>query len=94
MLFFTQTRLGGLGGEGLGRTTLKLLAASAAMSAALLFLPHFALAGGFLQELAVVIMPIAVGVAVYVFILKVLRVRELDQMWGVVRARLPRLRTG
>jgi putative peptidoglycan lipid II flippase len=94
MLFFTQTRLGGLGGEGLGRTTLKLVGASALMAAVMFLLPGFALTEGWIQKIVAVLVPALVGGGVYVVALKLLRVQELDQMWGVVRGRLVRPRQG
>ena len=92
MLWFTRTRLGGIGGEGLGATTLKLLLASALMGAVLFLIPSFDAAVGLVHEFARVLVPCALGGAVYVLALKLLRVRELDQMVGVFRARLRRTR--
>jgi putative peptidoglycan lipid II flippase len=90
MLWFTRTRLGGLGGEGLGSTTLKLLLASALMGAVMLVLPVFALGDGLMQEFLRVALPAALGAAVYVLALKMLRVREADQIFAMVRGRLRR----
>lgn len=90
MLFFTQTRLGGIGGQAVGTTTLKLLLASAAMGAVMFLTPPFALANEFLSETVRVLVPALVGVSVYVLGLKLLRVREADQIVAVVRQRLRR----
>lgn len=87
MLFFTQTRLGGIGGEGVGTTTLKLLAASAVMGVVLFFLPTFESANGFVTEIARVVIPAFAGGIAYVLVLKLLRVRELEQVWNVLRRR-------
>lgn len=90
MLILTQTRLGGLGGEGLGRTTLKLLAGGAVMGAVMFLLPTVNVFGGILNELVRVLFPSAVGIFGYVLVLKLLGVKELEEMERVVRARLRR----
>jgi putative peptidoglycan lipid II flippase len=90
MLWFTRTRLGGLGGEGLGRATLKLLLASALMGAAMLLLSAMEFGSGLMQELLRVAIPSAVGAAVYILALKILRVREADQIFTLARQRLRR----
>jgi len=90
MLWFTRTRLGGLGGEELGITTLKLLLASAAMSAVMLFLPTIEFGSGLIQEILRVAIPSAVGAGVYLVAVKALRVREADQIFTMARGRLRR----
>jgi peptidoglycan biosynthesis protein MviN/MurJ (putative lipid II flippase) len=90
MLWFTRTRLGGLGGEGLGLTTLKLLLASALMGAVMWLLPTLALGDGLVQEFLRVAIPSAIGAVVYVVGLKFLRVREADQIFALARGRLRR----
>ncbi len=87
MLLLTHTRLGGVGGKGVGTTTLKLVGAGAVMGAAMLFLPTLNVLDGFFGELVRVIFPALLGGIIYVVVLRVLRVRELEQMWGVVRRR-------
>ncbi|MBI4670144.1 MAG: murein biosynthesis integral membrane protein MurJ [Chloroflexi bacterium] len=90
MLWFTRTRLGGIGGEGVGTTTLKLLLASAAMGAAMFFVPPLDFASGVVLEIGRVLVPALLGGIVYVIVLKVLRVRELDQLVGVLQRRARR----
>lgn len=90
MLWFTRTRLGGLGGEKLGITTLKLLLASALMGAVMLVLPTIEFGGGLIQEILRVAIPSAVGVGVYLVAVKILRVREADQIFAMARGRLRR----
>jgi putative peptidoglycan lipid II flippase len=90
MLWFTRTRLGGLGGEGVGTTTLKLLAASGVMSVVMFSLPALNVFTGLAQEFLLVLVPALLGGIVYVIVLKLLRVRELDQLAGVFRGRLRR----
>jgi putative peptidoglycan lipid II flippase len=87
MIWLTQTRLGGIGGEGLGVSALKFLGAGAAMGTVLFFLPTVHLFNGILGELSQVLFPALIGGMVYVVILKVLRVRELEQLWGVLQRR-------
>ncbi len=90
MLFLTQTRLGGIGGEAMGTMTLKLFGASAAMGAVMFFLPTLHWFGGWIGETIQVILPALVGASVYVLFVKLLRVREADQIAGVVQQRLRR----
>ena len=90
MLWFTRTRLGGFGGEGLGSTTLKLLAASAVMGAVMFLLPALFSVGGMAGEIARVVVPFTVGAVVYGGMLKLLRVRELDQLLGIFLRRTSR----
>lgn len=87
MLFLTQTRLGGLNGEGLGATTLKLLGASAAMGAVMFLLPTVFAVPGIFGELLRVVIPALIGALVYIVVLKLLRVRELEQVWNVLQRR-------
>ena len=91
MLFLMQTRLGGIGGEQVGMTTLKVLGASAVMGAVMFFVPKLSLANEFLSESLRVVFPAVVGASVYVVCLKLLRVREADQIVGVVRKRVRRV---
>lgn len=87
MLFLTQTRLGGIGGERVGSTALKLVGAAAAMGAVMLVLPALNLGTTFVSEVLYVVLPALVGGLVYVLLLKLMRVRELEQLWGVLRRR-------
>lgn len=90
MLWFTRTRLGGLGGEGLGLTTVKLLLAGALMGAVMFILPAVGFGSGLAQEILQVVVPAAIGAGVYVVTVKLLRVREADQIWAMARGRLRR----
>jgi len=90
MLWFTRTRLGGIGGEGLGATTLKLLCASAAMGAALLVLPALNFGGSLVSQIVRVLVSALLGGMIYVLGLKLLRVRELDLIVGILQERLRR----
>ncbi|MCC7163332.1 MAG: murein biosynthesis integral membrane protein MurJ [Anaerolineae bacterium] len=85
MLFLTQTRLGGIGDQGVGLTTLKLLGAAAAMGAVMLVLSVPDLGTGFWSKVVYVALPATVGGLVYILGLKLLRVHELEQVWGVLR---------
>jgi putative peptidoglycan lipid II flippase len=87
MLFFAQTRLGGLGGEGLGGTAVKMAAAGVAMGVVMFMIPTLGVSSGFMGEALNVLVPAVIGGVVYVLALKLLRVRELDQLWGVLRRR-------
>jgi putative peptidoglycan lipid II flippase len=87
MLFFTQTRLGGLDGEGLGTTFVKLIAVAAVMGAVLFVFPMQDWVGGLGGEVLDVVVPAVVGGLVYIAALKLLRVRELEQLLSVVRRR-------
>lgn len=84
MLFLAQTRLGGLDGEGLGTTLLKLMGASAVMGLVMFLLPQVDLTDGLLAQFVHVIVPLAAGGIGYVVVLKVLRVPELEQAWEIV----------
>lgn len=97
MLALAQSRLGGLGGEQLCLTTLKLLIASAVMGGALALVPGFlpALTSGapsasLAGKLLAVVLPSLAGVLVYLAALRLLKVRELEQIRFLVRARLGR----
>lgn len=88
MVVLAQRRLGGLGGEGLVRTGLKMLTAGAVMGAVVFFLPVLTLPGGLVNAVGRVMLPALVGGTAYVLVLKGLRVDELEQLWGMTRARL------
>lgn len=90
MLWFTRTRLGGLGGEGLGLTTVKLLAAAVCMGAVVSLVPAIGFGSGLTQEILRVVVPAGIGAAVYIIAVKILGVREADQIWEIARQRLRR----
>lgn len=85
MLWLTKIRLGGIGGEGVGATTLKVVAAGAVMGVVMWFVPQVSLAGGIVDEVSHVVLPAAGGGIVYVAMLKFLRVSELEQVIGMLR---------
>lgn len=87
MLWLTKKRLGGLGGEGVGGTTVKVLVAGAAMGGLMWVMPTLNAFSGFLGEALHVLIPAALGGIVYVVILKLLRVKELDQVLGILQRR-------
>jgi len=87
MIVLTQMRLGGIEGEDLGRTTAKLVVASAAMGAVMIVLPQLSGLEGFVGEVLRVLIPALIGAVVYIVGLKLLRVAELEQVWGMTRAR-------
>lgn len=90
MLWLTQTRLGSLNGLGLAHTTLRMLIATAAMSAALAWLPTTTVQAGLVGELLRVAIPAVVAGLIYVLTLKLLRVRELDRLTDIARRRWSR----
>jgi putative peptidoglycan lipid II flippase len=93
MLLFTGSRLGGLAGTGLGETTLKLLGAGAVMGAVVYVMPVPLVVGGIAGELLQVALPFTAGIVAYVGVLKVLRVREWNDVENTVRLRLVRKKT-
>ncbi len=91
MLYLTKTRLGGLGGHGVATVTLKVIATASAMGAVLVLLSTFDIKdAGLLAKLTQVIFPTAVALVVYTVGLRLLRVREVDELWGMVRRRVAR----
>lgn len=94
MLFLAQKRLGGIGGEGVGATAFKILGASAVMSAVILLLPTLPVSNELVNALGRVVLPVFFGGMAYVVVLKLLRVNELELVWGMVRTRLPFRRRG
>jgi hypothetical protein len=91
-LALATTQLGGLGGEGLGTTTIKVCAAGTVTGIVMFFLPVPAVFGG-LGELAQVLLPTTAGFAVYIVLLRLLRVREWNELERAVRVRLRRAST-
>ena len=87
MLWLTQTRLGGLGQQGVLALLFKSLLASAAMGA-VAFVALGAL--GNVAQVWQVIAPTAAAGAVYVALLWLLRVREAERVWQMVLARMRR----
>lgn len=90
MLWLTKTRLGGIHGEGVGATTLKILLASAVMGAVMFVLPALNVGDGIFQQLFYVLVPALVGGVSYLAMLKFLRVREFEQMINLARRRVKR----
>ncbi len=87
MLWLTQTRLGGLGRQGVLALVVKVLVGSAAMGATA-FLALGAL--GNASHLWQVIGPTAAAGVVYIVLLWLLRVREAERVWQMVLARVRR----
>lgn len=90
MLWFTRTRLGGFGRSELTATALKIAAASCAMGLiayVVLGGARNATSGGAIAAVMSVIAPGLAAVIAYVTLLKILRVREADQVWQMFAAR-------
>jgi putative peptidoglycan lipid II flippase len=94
MLYLTQTRLGDLKRQGMANTTVRLAAATAFMSAIVIALqvPGWT-APGFLGRVIAVALPAAGAVLAYWLALRVLRVREADQVWSILSARFSPFRS-
>ncbi len=89
MLYLTRTRLGGLGGQGLGITAFKMLVTALVMGAAVFLISNVGIEGAsLLAKLARVLLPTAVALVVYVAGLKLLRVHEVDVLWEIVRRKV------
>jgi putative peptidoglycan lipid II flippase len=86
MLWLTQTRLGGLGGQGLVSGALQLALAAALMGAVMAGVPALGLSG-VLEKFEAVILPALVGGVVYLLLLRMLRVREAAQIADLFRRR-------
>ena len=90
MLYLTKTRLGGLAGQGLGTLVLKVFAITAAMGAVLLLVPTGSLEGaGYVEKAGRVFVPAVAGIVTYLAGLRLLQVREAEELWTLVRLRLP-----
>ncbi len=88
MLLLVQTRLGGLGGQAMGATIFKIIFAAGVMGASIVLTPMLAVEGaGAFAKFARVLIPGAMAFVVYVFALKLLRVREADELWSRVRVK-------
>jgi len=85
MLGLTHARLGGLGGQGVLALTLKVLVASGAMGAVVFGLAHL-----FDSIVLQVVVAMLTGGAMYLALLRVLRVHEAAQVWASVLTRLRR----
>lgn len=85
MLVLTRVRLGGWDGQGVLALTLKVLVASSVMGAVVFFVAQI-----FEAVLWQVGIAILVGGAVYVALLRLLRVHEAERAWQMVRARVRR----
>jgi len=91
MIALLQTRLGGLRGEGIPPLLFKIILATLAMGVILAFGISIDLsATGAFVKFARVLLPGAMALLVYVIALKLLRVREAEQVWALVRAKLVR----
>ena len=88
MLWLTHTRLGGLGAQGVIALTIKVMIASLAMGA-IAFAILSALAD--VADWIAVLAPTLIAGAIYLALLRVLRVREAERVWEIARARLTRL---
>ncbi len=92
MLWLTQTRLGGLRGQGVIALTAKTFAASAAMGAAafavLGVIEKFGASNAIGARVLSVVVPTAAAVIAYMVLLSVLRVREGNQVWQMIWSRL------
>jgi len=87
MLWLTQTRLGGIGKQGIGALLAKCALASAAMGAVAAFSANeLARAGAnvFVAALA----PIIAASIVYLALMRALRVREAQQVWRMIAAQV------
>jgi putative peptidoglycan lipid II flippase len=87
MLWLTQTRLGGLGRQGVAALLAKSLLASAIMGAVAMVVLS---ALGHAARVGQVIVPALAAGAVYVALLRLLRVREAERVWQIVWSRVRR----
>ncbi|MBM3129533.1 MAG: murein biosynthesis integral membrane protein MurJ [Chloroflexi bacterium] len=85
MLWLTHTRLGGFGRQGMIALTIKVIVASIAMGAVV-----FLIARIFDSVLWQVLASTLAAGAVYIALLRVLRVREAARVWDIVLARVRR----
>lgn len=85
MLALTRARLGGLGGQGVLALTIKVLIASSAMGAVTFFI-----AQRFDAVVWQVLAAIVTGGAVYIALLRLLRVHEAERVWHIILARVRR----
>lgn len=92
MLWLTQTRLGGLRGQGVITLAAKTFAASVAMGAiafaVLGVIEYFGTSNALSARVLKVIVPTVAAVIAYIVLLSVLRVREGHQVWQMIWSRL------
>jgi putative peptidoglycan lipid II flippase len=92
MLYLFGRRFEGLRGYGVGRTTLKAVAASLPVAAlsyvAYVGMRALPLGDGFLQRAIVVCVSGAMGCLGYLLGARLLHITEVDQLWGAIRRRL------
>ncbi len=87
MLWLTQTRLGGLGRQGVIALTVKTGIASLVMGAAVWIVANWLARAGASVAWIVIVAMVVAGAA-YIALLRVLRVREMEQVWGMIVARI------
>ncbi|CAG0956746.1 partial putative lipid II flippase MurJ, partial [Anaerolineae bacterium] len=85
MLWFTHTRLGGLGKQGVIAMTTKVIAASVVMGVVVFVILNMLGNAAPLWQVLATTIPAG---AVYVALLRVLRVREAERVWEMVLARV------
>src|SRR5581483_9535897 len=90
MLWLAHRRLGGIAGQGLGTTALKLAVAGAALAAFLFLAPALPAGEGLPDKLWRVVLPATVAATIYLVGLRVLRVRAAGQIRALVAGRLAR----
>lgn len=89
MLYLTRTRLGGLGGQGIGTLLAKVVATTAAMGLVLAVIVSFTVEGsGLVSRISTVFIPAIAAILVYAAGVKILRIGEAEELWSRVRARL------
>jgi putative peptidoglycan lipid II flippase len=82
LLIVFQRSIGGVLGQGLASSALKMLVAASLMAAA-----AYATARSLDSALAAGLVPVVVGVATYALACRLLRVKELDELIGALRVR-------
>jgi putative peptidoglycan lipid II flippase len=89
MLYLTKTRLGGLTGQGFGAMLAKVAVAISAMAIVVFMISTNGFeSAGIFAPAARVLLPGTPGVIIYLLGLRVLRVREAEELWSQVRLRL------
>lgn len=88
MLLLTQWRLGGLQGHGFAGTVARIVAAALIMGVVVRLAQLLVFDASTPGKLASVIVPGALGLAVYWVALRALRVSEAQQVWSIMRKRL------
>jgi putative peptidoglycan lipid II flippase len=94
LAFLMRRRIQRLNGKNIVRSFLKIAAASALLSIVCYFTYHFMVnyfgTATFLLRLTEALLPIALGGTVFVITAKLLRVHELEQLYGTLRRRFAR----